>query len=287
MLAIYSPIILLLTLFKYSSALITGSSSQTFDGANYGPPHIPILYESDRILIVDKPTGISHHDDGESQSGIVSMIRNQQKQRVWGVHRLDRVTSGILILAKDAGMASLLSEAFAEGKIQKVYVGVSGKTKPKKKQGWVQGGMVRSRDKSWKLVKTAGKSVSNFASTRFFTQKFFANDKEDAGKYTCILFRPYTGRTHQLRVAAKAMGIALLGDPIYKDGQVYNDDNPIPARTYLHATGIAIPSLEDEDPINIWHPPPFDHLAEKGIFPNVLEKLGKKYRDATRFLDQG
>lgn len=219
---------------------------------------ISVLYESKRILIIDKPPGISHHNDGEIP-GIVSLIRQQQQIRLWGVHRLDRVTSGILIFAKDAEMASLLSSAFSEGMIQKVYVGLSAKRKPKKKQGWVQGSMSRSRDKSWKLNRN-GKQ--NFAKTRFFTAKLSLpnnnnnnNEDIDNSKYTCILFRPFTGRTHQLRVAAKAMGVALLGDPIYKDGQVFESGHV--SRTFLHATGIAIPALGGEDDLNLWYPPTF------------------------------
>jgi tRNA pseudouridine32 synthase/23S rRNA pseudouridine746 synthase len=244
-------------------------------------PKIPILYESDRILIIDKPPGISHHNDGDETSGIVTFIRQQQRQRLWGVHRLDRVTSGILIFAKDATMASLLSNAFAEGKIKKIYVGISAKLKPKKKQGWVQGGMSRSRDKSWKLNRGSQKDSKKFAKTRFFTVKLSSegDNTESANKYTCILFRPYTGRTHQLRVAAKAMGIALLGDPIYKDGQASEESTSPPTRTYLHATGIAIPSLDGEDEINLWHPPPFDSLLESDSLHAVLEKLMKNHCD--------
>lgn len=246
------------------------------------PSAIPILYESNRVLIIDKPPGISHHNDGEEESGIVSIIRQQQGQRLWGVHRLDRVTSGILIFAKDSNMASLLSHAFAEGAIQKVYVGTSAKLKPKKKQGWVQGGMSRSRDKSW-ILNRGHKDSKNFAKTRFFTAKLSSEDNT-TNKYTCILFRPYTGRTHQLRVAAKAMGIALLGDPIYKDGQILEETTFVPNRTYLHATGIAIPSLDGEDEINLWHSPPFDGLVGKKSLHTVLDKLMRKHCDVSGIL---
>eukprot|EP00980_Cylindrotheca_fusiformis_P001272 scaffold332_cov117-Cylindrotheca_fusiformis.AAC.32 len=250
-------------------------------------PTIPILYESNRILIVDKPPGISHHDDGDEASGIVSRIRAQQGERLWGVHRLDKVTSGILIFAKDTTMASLLSNAFAEGAIQKFYVGISAKLKPKKKQGLVQGGMSRSRDKSWKLNRNPADSTKNFAKTRFFSVKLSSEIGNTAtlnNKYTCILFRPYTGRTHQLRVAAKAMGIALLGDPIYKDGQGGTTEESTLRRTYLHAAGISIPSLDGEDEIYLWHPPPFDNLVSTKPLQAALEKLMKKHCDVPGIL---
>jgi len=84
-----------------------------------------VLFESNRILAVDKPEGIPHHD-GEDELGIPSLLRQAQahgkldyKGRLYGVHRLDRVTSGILLLAKDAEMASTLTRAFREGNVTK------------------------------------------------------------------------------------------------------------------------------------------------------------------------
>lgn len=268
---------------------------------------IPVLYESDRILIVNKPHGIAHHttgkatkDDGESDllggSGILQLLRQQRRhtldmtadtqheqQRLWGVHRLDQVTSGILVLAKDPEMASMLSRQFAQGKIQKVYIGLSAKKPLKKKQGWVQGGMERTRDKGWKLVnanddKSSHERHPNFAKTRFFTARIVHGTGT-----TVAMFRPLTGKTHQIRVAAKAMGIPLLGDPIYKDGgckktkdvaemstlhdegigHIRYDDNEFPtSRTMLHASGIHIPAMNEkggevQEDIDVWCPPPF------------------------------
>ena len=101
-------------------------------------------------------------------------------------------------------------------------------------------------------------------------------------KYSLILFRPYTGRTHQLRVAAKAMGIALLGDPIYKDGQ----DDIVATRTYLHASGISIPSIDGEAEINIWNPPlQFESLAGKSELDSALRTLMQNHCDIPQLLD--
>jgi len=261
----------------------------------------PVLFDSPRVLIVRKPHGIGHHDEtssshsvgGEEDSnesftpGVLSLLRSERRQhaeetgeRLYGVHRLDKVTSGILVLAKDAESASTLSDYFARGEIQKVYFGLSAKKPQKKKQGLVQGGMTRSRNKSWKLVRkpknTPKGPVENFAKTRFFTSGFKVVDNEDASSLdpitnvkTLAMFRPYTGRTHQLRVAAKAMGIPLLGDPIYKDGGGNKNSNGddttcTTSRTMLHASGIHIPEFLDQGEINIWCPPTFFHDDEDG-----------------------
>jgi tRNA pseudouridine32 synthase/23S rRNA pseudouridine746 synthase len=256
---------------------------------------IPILYESNRLLIVNKPEGIAHHNEKDNNNnetlGIVNVVRQQHGQRLWGVHRLDRVTSGILVFAKDAAMAQALSASFATpGDIRKVYVGISAKRPTKKKQGWVQGGMTRSRDKSWKLMRSSSTNTNTntnttttrqFAKTRFFTAPFLTStptpttddddDDEQKHKYTCLLFRPYTGKTHQLRVAAKSMGLALLGDPIYKDGGA-GAEVEAPRRTYLHASGIELPPLDGHDSVCLWTPPPFEDLVKESVISNLMTK---------------
>ena len=231
----------------------------------------PVLFESNRVLVVRKPHGIGHHDESSSFAaldnkdqrhealstpGVLRLLRSERQrqrdeegERLYGVHRLDKVTSGILVFAKDTLTASTLSEYFTTGKIQKVYFGMSAKKPQKKKQGLVQGGMTRSRNKSWKLLrkpKHGEKPQRNFAKTRFFTTGIQANQIIDQGGdvinamskvKTVAMFRPYTGRTHQLRVAAKAMGIPLLGDPIYKDGGVDKNNTGLAASSSSPAAG--------------------------------------------------
>lgn len=257
---------------------------------------ISVLYESERILAIDKPEGIPHHDGGEEELGILSVLRQAQSSgdleyqgRLYGVHRLDRVTSGILLFAKDAETASMLTRAFREGNVTKYYVGVSNKKRSKKKQGWVKGSMVRGRRKSWYLTREKDESSTNMAVTRFFTASL-APFRESAVNgetppLTCILFRPYTGRTHQLRVAAKSVGLPLAGDPVYTDGSGSNRKE----RTCLHATAIHIDLLDDAT-ITIWSPPPFNHLyqeaeAIEGFHASVVQ-LMQKHCDCDPILER-
>jgi len=300
--------------------------------------HVPVLFESSRVLIIHKPHGIGHHDESSSspslsssslsssssssgqqqhqQPGILQILRKQRKQRrdeeekcevdgsnnyerLYGVHRLDKVTSGILVFAKDKSTASILSKYFAEKKIDKIYFGISGKKPIKKKQGLVEGGMKRSRNKGWILVRSNYKDKrnksNNFAKTRFFTAIINSNNNSNGGAgtshsnifKTVIMFRPITGKTHQLRVAAKSMGIPLLGDPIYKDGRSINGkkiDHNMKTRTMLHASGIHIPKFLDHEEINIWCPPTFlndndedpDSIHMTSILSNSLAKVVQK-----------
>jgi RNA pseudouridylate synthase len=79
----------------------------------------------------------------------------QQGRRLYGVHRLDQVTSGLLIVAKTKNMARRLTQAFTERNVTKYYTALSLKAPSKKKQGWVKGYMKRGRRKSWYLVSSA------------------------------------------------------------------------------------------------------------------------------------
>lgn len=263
---------------------------------------IKILHESDRILVIDKPHGISHHssrpiaegDDVEGDTtilGILALLREQQaigrlnyQGRLYGVHRLDQVTSGILVLAKDQEMSRDLTRAFRTGNVIKYYTGIS-MVKAKKKQGWVKGRMVRGRRKSWYLTREKDDG-SNYAVTRYFTSglgsinRFEATNPEieapkDAGASpkTLILFRPHTGRTHQLRVAAKSVGIPIAGDPLYSDNLQHALD-----RTYLHATALRIPDMN----LAVVSLPPFGplwSLSGSDVFVQSLRSLVEKHCD--------
>ena len=276
---------------------------------------IPILYESERVIAINKPHGFPHHDDLDSKTpGILTLFRHLQsldatqngnaidyKGRVYGVHRLDRATSGILLLAKDKETAGLLAQKFRQRDIIKYYFAISSKKPKKQKQGWVKGDMAKGRRGAWMLQKT----MDDPAITRFFTAGLGAlggNVVEEvkqlaAGKKasdsggggggpipkTAILFRPHTGRTHQLRVAAKAIGMPILMDPYYNDG------TPVAAlsslskniqRTYLHASALHLRLGDNEEDdegddtvenISIWCPPPFEDLWD--------EEAGAQFHD--------
>jgi tRNA pseudouridine32 synthase/23S rRNA pseudouridine746 synthase len=287
-------------LYSSSSESITDCDSE-----------IPILFESDRLLVVNKPSGIPHHDDDDQHQGMVTRLRLAHNQRLYGVHRLDRVTSGILLLAKDAAMAAELSKAFREGAVSKYYVGISGKKPSKKKQGLVQGYMERSRQKSWILKRghpegerstTTATTTSSMAKTRFFTAGVSPMNEAFGLKpssedplenlvvpKTLLLFRPYTGKTHQLRVAAKSVGLPLLGDDIYRDGTNHQQPQTPTStriRTLLHATAIHV-ELQD-GPLTIWSPPPFAHLlwqADDASLEPMLQTLMEKHCDVPPILE--
>lgn len=176
--------------------------------------HIPVIFEHADFLIINKPCGIGVHQENE-QLGIVEMMKQQRLAgQLWLVHRLDKVTSGCLILAKSAQAAAQFGELFSQRSINKYYLAISDK-KPKKKQGAIIGDMAKSRNGTYKLLK----SKQSPAKSQFFSKGL-------AG-HRGFLLKPTTGKTHQLRVALKSLGSPILGDTAY--GGTPAD------RTYLHA----------------------------------------------------
>lgn len=164
--------------------------------------------------VFEKAAGVSFHS--EQQAGLVVLAEKLVGEKLYPVHRLDKVTSGLILLARHRQAAAELTELFAQRQIQKFYLALS-TVKPQKKQGWVKGEMIPSRRGAWRLTPEMDKP----AVTYFYSQGY-----QNAG-FRAFLLKPYTGKTHQLRVALKSISAPILGDVLY--GAVAAD------RVYLHA----------------------------------------------------
>lgn len=176
---------------------------------------IEVLFDHSDFLVINKPNHISVQNESH-QSGILPLLCQQLSvEQLWLVHRLDKVTSGILILAKNTQAAAEFGQLFEQKKIEKYYLAISAK-KPKKKQGAVKGGMKKVRDGKWML----DSSHTAVAVSQFFSFSISAGLR-------LFLVKPLTGKTHQIRVALKSIGSPILGDDLYK-GESSD-------RTYLHA----------------------------------------------------
>ncbi|MDN0073936.1 TIGR01621 family pseudouridine synthase [Crenobacter sp. SG2303] len=178
-----------------------------------------LVHADPRFYLIDKAPGVNFHsEDGEA--GLLPLLRmGLADDALWPVHRLDKVTSGLILVARSANVANALAERFAAHRIDKFYVALSA-SKPKKKQGLIRGDMAKGRGGAWKLLH----STENPAVTQFFSTS------AGPGVRTFLL-RPRTGRTHQLRVALKSVGAPILGDALY-GGEAAD-------RTYLHAYALA------------------------------------------------
>lgn len=109
-----------------------------------------VVLEQADFLVVNKEAGVDMHDDA-GVPGLVSRVSAAVGQNVYPVHRLDKVTSGLVLLAKNKEATSELSQSFAGRRVKKTYLAISDRS-PKKKQGWVKGDMAKSRNGSWKLL---------------------------------------------------------------------------------------------------------------------------------------
>lgn len=180
-----------------------------------------LLTHTDFLLINKHPNVSVHKDDGDTML-LQEVAKQSGDAQLYLVHRLDKMTSGILLLARNAKAASELSKGFAERQVEKFYLALGSK-KPKKKQGLISGDMERSRRASWKLLT----SQTNPAVTQFFSLAAEPGER-------LFLCKPYTGKTHQIRVALKSIGSGIVGDPIYNAGNQAD-------RGYLHAFALRFP----------------------------------------------
>ncbi len=175
---------------------------------------LEIVFEHADWLVAVKPAGLNFHsEDGEA--GFVAVLEKQLGIKLWPVHRLDKLTSGLLLVAKSKLSCSVLSELFSNRKVEKFYLAVC-PSSMKKKQGLIKGDMAPARRGAFKLLKT----THNPAVTQFFSSSL------KSGLRLCLL-KPYTGKTHQLRVAMKSNGAPIVGDALYGADKA--------ERLYLHS----------------------------------------------------
>ena len=176
-----------------------------------------LLDEQADFIVVYKKPGVSFHSETGEPGLFESVKQAQGFVQLFPVHRLDKITSGILVMAKTADVNRELCEQFEQRQAEKFYLAISQK-KPFKKEGTIRGDMQTARNGAWMLTKSQG----NPAITQFF-------NKGIGDGRRLFVVRPYTGKTHQIRVALKSLGAPVAGDPVYADA------NPQMDRAYLHA----------------------------------------------------
>ena len=189
-----------------------------------------LVEENEHFLVIYKKPDTNFHSENGERGLFETVKQTLQLSELYPVHRLDKVTSGLLVMAKTAKVNQELVDQFKHRRIQKYYIALSAK-KPKKKQGLVKGDMGAARRGAWKLLS----SHDNPAVTQFFSFSM------GEGKRV-YLVKPHTGKTHQIRVALKSIGAPILGDALYADAVSCNGID----RVYLHAYSIGF-SLSGKD----------------------------------------
>ncbi|MDG6773056.1 TIGR01621 family pseudouridine synthase [Thiomicrorhabdus sp. ZW0627] len=183
--------------------------------------HIPVLFQNQDFVVIDKPEGLNVHS--EDSAGLVVLLKQQLAvEELYPVHRLDKMTSGLMLFALNKSTAQTFQRLFEAHEVQKYYLAISDQ-KPKKKQGTIKGDMLPARRGSWKLAK----SNDNPAITRFVSVSVQPGER-------LFLLKPVTGRTHQIRVALKSISAPICGDERYASAEVAKHED----RGYLHAYAV-------------------------------------------------
>ena len=176
---------------------------------------IPVLYEDDHLLIVNKPPDMSVHSNNPwGKNDLIQQLRRQRDSReLYLAHRIDRETSGIVLIARSITIASKLGEAFFGRKVEKEYTAlVFGEMAD---DNGVIDLPICGDEKAVVRVKMTTDIDSGAPSITEYTVLKRLNG------FTMVNARPMTGRQHQIRVHLSAIGHPLVGDKIYKDEKLF------------------------------------------------------------------
>lgn len=209
-------------------------------------PPVPVLFEDDDVLAVDKPAGIAVVPGrGETPADALrGVLESARGGALFVVHRLDRDTSGVLLFAKNAAAHRTLSMAFEARLVRKRYVALT-YSGPAEGAGICRLPLGPGR-KGRMRVFAAGQPGLLAAETAWEVLRRVSPE------CSRIAFAPTTGRQHQIRVHAAAIGTPVLGDPLYAFGLARS----LAPRLMLHATTIMLPALDGMPPKDIASPLP-------------------------------
>jgi 23S rRNA pseudouridine1911/1915/1917 synthase len=254
-----------------------------FDGvepSQLEPQDIPvtIIYEDDYFLAVDKPAGLVVHPGNGNRNGtLVNALLHKVKTLSEGsgpdrpgiVHRLDKDTSGVLIVARTNAAHFAMGVAFSSRTIQKEYVGFC-IGQPPQEHGTIDSPLARSRREP---VKRAAVHDGKPALTEYWLESYKSG-------ISAMRFRPHTGRTHQLRVHCSSRGFPIVSDVLYGGGKdrimhIPPLDRPFAHLVYrcfsrhaLHARSLTFEHPFTHRTITITAPVPEDFRKAVRLFGN-------------------
>jgi len=229
--------------------------------APVAPENIPldVIYEDDVLLVVNKPAGmVVHPAYGHASGTLVNAVLAHCPQvvdvggpdRAGVVHRLDKDTSGLILVAKDDATRAALQRQFKRRQVAKTYLAlVEGQVQPR--EGVVEAPVGRDKRQRKKMaVVRSGRE----ARTLYRAIEYFAD-------YTLLEVRPHTGRTHQVRVHLAWLGYPVVGDAIYGRRR----QRLLRARHFLHAARIRFshPATGEEVEFDVPLPPELATVLEQ------------------------
>ncbi len=215
-----------------------------------------ILYTDEHLLVINKPSRLLSLPDGyDPDKPYLQSILEPEYGRLWMIHRLDRLASGVLVLARSADAHRDLNGQFARRQVTKIYHAlVNGQPEWETNTVTLPLRANVGRRNRTAVDHRRGKS----ASTRLRVLKIFE-------QHTLVEARPSTGRRHQIRAHLYARGHTILSDPLYGAGEM----SPLIDRLALHAHALQFTHPETEERVSFEAPYPADFSA-------ALRKLGVK-----------
>jgi len=202
------------------------------------------IYEDEHCLIIDKPVGVMVHPDGRSKEETISDILKKEYKEVEDVgdedregivHRLDKDTSGVLMLAKDQATFLYFKRLFKEHKVRKVYRAIV-EGNIREDTGMITAPIARARSDFRKrttvdMFSKDSRGTEREAQTRY---KVIGRTTHDGKKYTYVECFPITGRTHQIRVHFRSIRHPIIGDELYGSSEGSKEA----VRSMLHAYSV-------------------------------------------------
>jgi 23S rRNA pseudouridine1911/1915/1917 synthase len=217
-----------------------------------------VLHEDDVLLVLDKPAGLTVHPGSGRRGGTLAnalVARWKGLPEAIGsdrpgiVHRLDKDTSGVMVVAKTDPVQRALSAAFAARKVAKEYVAVVHGI-PRALEGVVDRAIARSPTARTRM--TVVKQGGRAATTRWTVERVLP-------RHVVLRCFPVTGRTHQIRVHLASLRHPIVGDPVYGKPGAAGDD--LPGRLMLHAHRLAFEHPVTGARVSFEAPLPADFVA--------------------------
>lgn len=207
-----------------------------------------IAYQDDRLLVVDKPAGVvvhpaRGHQEGTLAQALEGTAGGGEDGRAGIVHRLDKDTSGLLVVAKDEETHRRLRDALAARLIEREYIALV-EGRPPARTGTIDAPI--GRDRRMRTKHSTDTDVPRDAVTHFELDRALPQS-------TLLRVRLETGRTHQIRVHLQAIGHPVCGDPEYGTAGLYGLQ-----RQFLHAARLAFVHPHTGDPVEVTSPLPED-----------------------------
>jgi tRNA pseudouridine32 synthase/23S rRNA pseudouridine746 synthase len=209
-----------------------------------------LLYRDALMLVIDKPAGLPVHPGpkgGETLFHHLDALRFGLPRRPEAAHRLDKDTSGCLVLGRHPKAIARLNELFRRNEVDKAYWAVVAGG-PEGDEGAIDLPLApKSPDRGW-WMKVDPKGQPSLTKWRVLGR---------SEGLTLLELRPVTGRTHQLRVHCEASGFPILGDPIYGSAPRFGGPG-----LHLHARSVTVPLHPKKPPITVEAPVP-EHMRER------------------------